>query len=58
VRIDGMSVIGRPVFDCIAGDAVREGYRRCHGALPGEGLDFVRLLGSCDSPASSAGCGS
>ncbi|HYN39934.1 MAG TPA: hypothetical protein VES39_11855 [Rhodospirillales bacterium] len=48
--IDGSSVIGHSILDFVAGDEVRDSYRRCFEAIGGERVDHIRLLSRCDSP--------
>lgn len=49
--IDGKTVLGHNILDFIAGDEVRDSYRRCFEAVGSERLDYIRLLCRCDSPA-------
>jgi hypothetical protein len=48
--LNGESVLGRPVFDCVSGDEVRGCYQRCFDAILGERLEFIRVMSRCDSP--------
>lgn len=49
--IDGETVLGRSVFDCVAGKEVRACYQRCFAAILDERLEFIRVMSRCDTPA-------
>jgi hypothetical protein len=48
--IDGRGVVGRSLFEFVAGEEVKAYYRKCLKSLSGQGRTPVRLVSRCDGP--------